>query len=157
MSGLDFLAEVSTEFSFTPLFVGAGSSDLFLEAQHNEHALSLTAAQAQSLTVEDLRQMIYHIIAAKREQLQHIRGSSYAMQFYCWHDEQAGQLRFSLIAAAAMLPFGCRVQLVAEVADILQPFLTSSYLDGISWSELEEATPSFEADEYLLKVWQTVL
>jgi len=162
MTPLDFLDEAGSEFSSTPLFIGSGSSDLNQEARNNEHALSITAAQAQRLSVTDLRQLLHRVIAAKKAQLLRERGTSYPMTFYCWHDEQAAQLRFSLVSAAATaLPFACRLLLVADIEAILRPFLASHHLDGIPWHELDavaqQGSPADFDAEYALEVWQTWL
>ena len=46
------------------------------------------------------------------------------MRFYCWHDAQAGQLRFSLVSAGLEpLPFGCPVESEAELGQVVRDFL----------------------------------
>ncbi|UOQ52002.1 hypothetical protein [Hymenobacter cellulosivorans] len=160
---LEFVAEVERDFSVTPLFLGSGFEDVNKEALSNQHSMSLTAEQAGQLTTENLHRMMLGIMGAKRQQLLAQRGQSYPMQFYCWHDEQAAQLRFSLISAsAAALPFGCPVRLTADLNSILSAFLSSKYHDGITWDELAAATSAANetADDssvYYLDVWKTLL
>ncbi|MCB2379519.1 hypothetical protein LGH70_18120 [Hymenobacter sp. BT635] len=151
---LVFVAEVERDFFLTTLFLGSGIADLHQEAQHNQHSLSLTANQAQQLTIEDLRQLILRIVAAKREQLRTQRGNGYPMQFYCWHDELAAQLRFSLVAAQAALPFGCKVRLVPDLSTILASFLSAHHPEEIAWDGLPAVD---EEAAYCLDVWQTQL
>jgi hypothetical protein len=46
------------------------------------------------------------------------------MRFYCWHDTQAGQLRFSLVSAChAALPFECPIEPAADLAVVIWSFL----------------------------------
>ena len=66
-TALEFVAEVERDFSVTPLFLGSGLANVDEEASNNQHSVSLSAAQAQQLTVEDLSQMLMRIVAAKRE------------------------------------------------------------------------------------------
>jgi hypothetical protein len=58
---------------------------------------------------------------------------------YVWHDEQAGQLRFSVARCTPQnLPFSTEIQHVSRVEDIVEQFLRSPYLDGVPSSELQE-------------------
>ncbi|TGE24099.1 hypothetical protein E5K00_02475 [Hymenobacter aquaticus] len=155
---LELVAEVTRDFSETPLFLGSDLADTIEEAQHNQHAFSLTAEQARQLPAERLTQMLRQVVAAKREQLHALRGSTYPMQFYCWHDEQAGQVRFSLISSAAPLPFGCQVRLVADLSSIVSAFLSASSDDEIPWHEVAAADEmADDSSAYYLDVWKTQL
>ncbi|WP_400190588.1 hypothetical protein [Hymenobacter sp. B81] len=160
---LAFVAEIERNFSATPLFIGSGLADLNKEAVSNQHSIAFTTQQAQQLTIQDLRQMILGIVAAKHEQLRTQSGLVYPMQFYCWHDKQAAQLRFSIVsAAAAALPFRCQVRLTPDLDDILSSFLGSGYHDGIPWNELLTGPstgdePTDDSSGSCLEVWKTLL
>ena len=53
------------------------------------------------------------------------------MQFYCWHDAQAGQLCFSLVSVGgAGLPFGCPIEPVSVLRAVVQDFLGAVEADG---------------------------
>jgi hypothetical protein len=79
------------------------------------------------------------------------------MLMYCWHDEQAGQLRLSLVSAShGRLPFGCEVAPVEDLGAVVRSFLGSPYLGGIDWSELRPSAADEVADDsppYVLPVW----
>jgi hypothetical protein len=83
--------------------------------------------------------------------------------FYAWHDEMAGQLRFSTARCTRdALPFAAKVQLVDEPDEIVGAFFRSSYRDGIPWTELEEVpfegeVVSASAGALCLSVWAVAL
>lgn len=63
------------------------------------------------------------------------------VSFYAWHDEMAGQLRFSVARCAVEdLPFGAPVTVVDDVRTVVRDWVTSPYLGGIPFSELKELT-----------------
>jgi hypothetical protein len=60
--------------------------------------------------------------------------------YYPWFDEQAGQFRFNFINANHQkLPFRCKLIFVENETEVVNQFLSSAYLNGISWEELENA------------------
>lgn len=60
------------------------------------------------------------------------------MTFYCWHDEQASQLRFSLVSAShGRLPFHTDIEVCKDLDYVAARFLTSSDHDGLPMSEFE--------------------
>jgi cytochrome c1 len=137
------------------------SVDALEEAHENlfyletaEYELFLDAAPA-------LETWLAAVVAGKRQQLQQQRGC-YAMQFYCWHDAQALQLRFSLVAAAAPLPFGCPVRLVG-LPVVVRTFLTQEHLvfdenlfeSTLPAGQLIAAQTATEA--FVLPVWRIVI
>ncbi|WP_460581742.1 hypothetical protein [Hymenobacter arcticus] len=84
------------------------------------------------------------------------------MQFYCWHDALASQLRFSLVSAAARLPFGCSIRLV-ESSIVVQEFITQEYLifdENLFKADSatgQLATAQAVAEEFTLPVWRTLI
>lgn len=59
--------------------------------------------------------------------------------FYVWHDEVAGQLRFSTAHCTRNnLPFGAGTALVEHPEEIIREFVDSPYVNGIPWTELKE-------------------
>lgn len=113
------------------------------------------------LTVPAVEQWLRAVVAGKRQQLLAQRGN-YPMQFYCWHDAQASQLRFSLVSGAAALPFGCPLRL-AELSVVAQEFLAQEYL--VFDENLFEpdsaagrlAATQATAEECALPVWRIVI
>jgi hypothetical protein len=77
--------------------------------------------------------------------------------FYAWHDEMAGQLRFSVARGTAVdLPFAARVEPVSDLRTIIRSYLGSEYRAGIPWSDLVDV-PADQAEsameEYVVRVW----
>lgn len=75
--------------------------------------------------------------------------------FYAWYDDQAGQLRFSLVAGRAdTLPFEAPVDLVTTPSEIVRDALTTWMPGFVSHEELTEvewSEPMESADH--VRVW----
>jgi hypothetical protein len=76
--------------------------------------------------------------------------------FYLWHDEQAGQLRFSVARCLPdSLPFRCAVAPADAANEIIGNYLASNRV--IPWSELEsigvDEPETNKAQPYSLRVW----
>jgi hypothetical protein len=137
------------------------SDNVFEEARENLFYLGLAEAELALLTVPAVEQWLQAVVASKRLQLLAQPGK-YPMQFYCWHDAQASQLRFSLVSTAAALPFGCPLRLAA-LSVVVQEFLTQEYLvfdenlfEPDSAAGLLAAT-QVAAEEFALPVWRIVI
>jgi hypothetical protein len=103
------------------------------EAHGNQWSFSITLEQAAAVSIADVEAFAAAVAEARRAWLS-ARGAG-PMVLYWWHDEQAGQLTFSLVSAAhGRLPFGCRVIPAASFRVVAQAWLTSPYLEGIPWS-----------------------
>lgn len=86
--------------------VAIDAQDLHHEAMANLWCFSPTDEEAPGIRAEALAAFVQQIVAARRQQLH----GGPAMLFYCWHDAQARQLRFSLVSAChGRLPFRCAV------------------------------------------------
>ena len=83
--------------------------------------------------------------------------------FYAWHDEFAGQLRFSTACCTPhTLPFGANLTLVDDPSEIVASFFRSPYRNGIPLHELqdctlEETVRAHLPEAILLKVWAVEL
>jgi hypothetical protein len=137
------------------------SDNVFEEARENLFYLGLAEAELALLTVPAVEQWQRAVVAGKRQQLLAQPGK-YPMQVYCWHDAQASQLRFSLVSAAATLPFGCPLRLAA-LSVIVQEFLAQEYLvfdrnlfDPDSAAKQLAATQA-AVEEFALPVWRIVI
>jgi hypothetical protein len=131
------------------------------EAHENLFFLAPTKDELALFTAPAIEEWLQAVLAGKQRQLRAQRGSHYPMQFYCWHDAQAMQLRFSLVSAAAALPFGCTLHL-ADLSVIVQEFLAQEYLVfGETLFDADEVTASWVAaavaQEYILHVWHTII
>src|SRR5687768_10939681 len=90
------------------LFIGQTVDDLKQEIQTNSWRISMTQEERASISQEDLLNFFYAVIDNRREQMQHSH-CNHGMWFYVWHDQQASQLRFSLISDFhTELPFGAK-------------------------------------------------
>jgi hypothetical protein len=59
--------------------------------------------------------------------------------FYVWYDEQAGQLRLSVVSTGAdELPFGGKYRIVQELDPIIRCIKSDAAPGFISWNDLEE-------------------
>ena len=138
-----------------PVTVAPG--DVMKEARGNLWSFSLSSEQAAKIQESDLSHFIGRIIEARRAALTKLGCPPGAMIFYSWFDEQACQLRFSLISGVAALPFGCETVPAESLKEILDAFLLSPYHDGIPFSELSSSSESEEPVPQALKVWTTRL
>ena len=82
-----------------------------------------TFGPAAGASLSDWREFVGEVVLAREHRLR-VRGmSEREMRLYCWHDQQAGQLRLSLISASpGRLPFGSPVA-AAELDDVLRSWL----------------------------------
>ena len=133
--------------------------DVVAEARGNRWLFSLSRAQAARLSPADVAEFAAGVVEGRRAQL--VRGGHPPMTMYWWHDEQAGQLRFSMMSAVHKdLPFGCIVVPAATLEDVAQAWLSSS--QGLTpWGELEPVSPDdpfdTEPPPYVLPVWSIQL
>jgi len=149
----EWLTEVSTDC------ILLNPDDINAEAHGNLWSFTLSSEQVAAVSKTDVVDFIQTVAASRGEWL--TTHASGPMLFYCWHDEQAGQLRFSLVSAKhGHLPFGCEVVAADQLGTIVQSFLGSSYLGGIPWSELrlqsDDGTAS-KSSSNVLPVWSTRL
>ena len=128
------------------------------EAHDNCWSFSITPEQAQGLTQADVTAFIDAVVEARRRQLMRMP-SGHFMTFYCWHDEQASQLRFSLVSAShGGLPFGAHLEECRELGLIVGLFLVAPHHNGIPLSEFGPLQEGVETEAIAvtptpLKVW----
>lgn len=137
------------------------SANALEEAHENLFYLEIAESELSLGAAPALESWLAAVVTGKRQQLQQ-NLSGLAMQFYCWHDAQASQLRFSLVATAAPLPFGCLVRLVG-LSVVVQAFLTQKHL-AFDENLFEFASPAGQlaaaqaaTEEFVLPVWQIVI
>jgi hypothetical protein len=136
-----------------------------LECQANMWVFGLTGEDAAAITSADVETFLLEVVAARRRQVATLAKGP--MLFYCWHDELAAQLRFSMVMSChGKLPFGGPPERVADLGEIIRPFLKSKFHDGIPWSALTDTTGLSDSERerleqehekqraaYKLKVW----
>lgn len=111
--------------------------DINHEAHSNLWHFSPTEAEQVGITVAGLCELINAVLEARRAQL-----AGCAMVFYCWHDAQARQLRFSLVSQAhGRLPFRREVRETNDPGEIA----TRVHAD---WFELPYPTAVPATGEY---------
>lgn len=132
------------------------------EALANLWSFSLSAEQASICSVEYLETFIRDIVEARRKELRARLIPPNTVVFYCWHDEMAAHLCFSLVRTIyGRLPFRYQPVVVPDIRQIVTAFLHSPHHDGIPWSEFDasSAAPEQEAEPAIppLEVWTTLL
>jgi hypothetical protein len=130
------------------------SAEFGAGASQNLWSVSLPSTEA--IAVQDVLEFLKSAMAIRRElaSLQSVR----PVAFYAWHDEMAGQLRFSTACCTReRLPFRAKVQLVDDPLEVVTAFLQSPYRDEIPWNEFENSTrkdpTDASSDKVDLKVW----
>jgi hypothetical protein len=122
---------------------------------------SISLPSTSAIPADDLATFVL-AAAAVRAELVALQGIA-PVTFYAWHDEMAGQLRFSTARCTSdSLPFSAAIQLVDHPAEIVRCFLSSPYRDGLPWATLRagaggdqasEGRAHEEHDDDVLRVW----
>ena len=103
--------------------VAIDSSDINQEAMTNMWRFSPTDEELPEIHAADIIAFISQVIAARRNAL-----GTDDMLFYCWHDAQCGQLRFSLVSRShGRLPFRCAVRETHDLALIVHSVVNEDW------------------------------
>jgi hypothetical protein len=142
------------------IFIGDNKEDLKTEIKNNTSFISINSIDKSKIKLDDLLEFYEALISKKSEQIKETL-SSHRMIFYTWFDEQASQLRFSLISDShEKLPFGAAI-ISTDLAEIITMFLDSEGM--IPFIELEifdskEITLDQEAEvEAKVKVFKKII
>jgi hypothetical protein len=153
----DSLKEIE-QFS---LFLTDSADQLDEEIQTN--CIQLSIPSELQITGREIIEFLNRVKLNRQAQLQNSSLKN-GLIHYLWHDEQAGQLRFNFISVAHQkLPFGCAIFLVESEEEIVADFLSSNYLQGISWEEFTDASAMPVVAEvateeaFTLKVYQEII
>lgn len=112
--------------------------DINHEARTNMWSFSPTDEETPQITAADMIDFIGQVIAARSSAL-----AGEDMLFYCWHDAQCRQLRFSLVSRShGRLPFRCELRETQDLALIVE-----RVVDGDWRNEHFMQAPSEEGDE----------
>lgn len=103
------------------------AADINHEASSNLWCFSPCDDESLGLSAAALVDFINQVMTARREKLS---GNS-SMLFYCWHDAQTRQLRFSLVSSThGRLPFGCAINPSAELAAVAEHIAKKDWLNA---------------------------
>jgi hypothetical protein len=144
------LQHVMSEIQRESLVLSDDGSD----ANMNLRCLSIPTSA--SVDMSDLVSFLREVAEIRRVAVQNCK--PLPAVFYAWHDEAAGQLRFSTAACTtANLPFRAPLELVDDPAAVVREFLQSRLRDGIPWTELTDAEANLDSNHEVardaLKVW----
>lgn len=124
-------------------------------ANHNLWSISLPVGEP--ITGSDVLAFLQAAVDIRRD-----LAASQALRpvtFYAWHDDMAGQLRFSTACRTrSELPFSTAILLVDAPNEIVGAFIRSPVRDGIPWDALRETPPERvdagqTCDAPSLRVW----
>jgi hypothetical protein len=98
--------------------------DMIAEARGNLWTFGLDNEQLAVVTAAEVEEFVRVVVVARGRWL--AEHGAAPMWFYCWHDAQVGQLRFSLISCGdTTLPFECPVEQVADLGTVVRDFLAA--------------------------------
>jgi len=129
-------------------------NDINFEARENQWSFGVTPEDAAIMTIGDIEDFISAVVRARSDSLK-IDGTPCGMMtFYCWFDEMASQLRFSIVSAKRdALPFACD-PVDTSLPSIASAFLSSRFHDGIPWSDLHAVeAPTVNLGRAGVPVW----
>jgi hypothetical protein len=138
--------------------------DISSEAIENLWHFSPTEDEEEGLTAEAVAELVRAVIEDFRETL--AEPPPTPMLFYCWHDFQARQLRFSLVSTShGRLPFGCTVVetddlMLITTRVVILDWLNPAYFWPLSDEERAELKEKEEEDDdkpFYLPVFVTPL
>ncbi len=120
------------------LLIDESESGLEHEARNNLWSFSISSDQAQTLTKGDIKAFLDAVVEARRQQIMRMPDGRHSMTFYCWYDEQAIQLRFSLVSTShGRLPFHTDIEVCKDLDYVAARFLTSPNHDGLPMSKFK--------------------
>lgn len=97
--------------------------DINHEARTNMWSFSPTDEETPQIHAADIVAFIGEVIAARRSAL---KGED--MLFYCWHDAQCRQLRFSLVSRShGRLPFRCELRETQDLSLIAESVVNGDW------------------------------
>lgn len=116
---------------------------------------------------EDIALFYKSVISGRRKYLSD-NNIHTKMIFYTWYDPMSGNFYFSLIPenwsklpSGQELPFGCTVNKVNDLEDIISNFINDPYKGIIPMDELVEVSEDDDEEDdpkkYILDVWSIIL
>ncbi len=114
------------------------------EPNGNLCSISITNEQAAGLSEDDVICFMYDA-AHRFDALRAAKSPQLPMTFSCWVDDQAGQLRFSVVSSVS-LPFGFSVRRCGDAGIVAMEFINCPWLEGIQLSDLRDVGPDDDID-----------
>jgi hypothetical protein len=129
-------------------------ADVCSEARKNQWSFAVTSEEAEALTTNDIEAFISTVVVARCDALKQRDVLHGTMTFYCWYDEIASQLRFSIVSVKRdALPFDCDL-VDTSLPSIASAFLGSRFHDGIPWVEFRPIKSlCVDREQEKLPVW----
>ncbi|MEG1116041.1 MAG: hypothetical protein RSE46_13490 [Janthinobacterium sp.] len=123
--------------------------DINQEARTNMWRFSPTDEETPQIHAADIVELIGELIAARRNAL-----ASKQMLFYCWHDAQCRQLRFSLVSRShGRLPFRCELRETQDLALIADRVVNGDWRNEHYMQEPSEEGDAQEPAPFILPVF----
>ena len=135
------------------IFIGKSLNDLNTEISNNMWRIGIERETVETVSISDFIVFFEKVIDNRQQQINSSL-SNHGMSFYVWVDHQAGQLRFNLISDLhSKLPFGCDIEMTTNLETIIEEFLNSPFLEGISVEENIEDGERMDEGSFVLKVY----
>lgn len=144
------------------LHITDNAAELKKEMERNYWWIGGSPEQIASLSFQEWREYMRRLVENRQAQLDNSKVDT-DLIFYCYHDHQAGQLRFNIISSAhSELPFSCKTEEV-EMDIVLKDFLQDEFFgvipnEGLVPISMDEAErherelPEFIAKIYVQKI-----
>lgn len=127
------------------------------EANSNVWNFSPREDEMEGITPETLAQFVEAVMEARREWLLSRSISTASMLFYCWHEFQDRQFRFSLVSAShGKLPFGCQTEETGDLRRVTTDAVEVDWRNGSYYSVEgmeEDELESAEEEVFVLPVF----
>ena len=123
--------------------------DINHEAMSNMWSFSPTDEETPQIHAAEIVAFIGELIAARRSAL-----AGEEMLFYCWHDAQCRQLRFSLVSRShGRLPFRCELRETQDVSLIAERAVNGDWRNENPMQAPSEQGDEEEAAPFILPVF----
>lgn len=123
--------------------------DINHEAMSNMWRFSPTDEETPQIGAADIVEFIGQVIAARSSAL-----AGEAMLFYCWHDAQCRQLRFSLVSRShGRLPFRREVRATQDLSLIAERVVNGDWRNAHFMQDPSEDADGQEAAPFILPVF----
>ncbi len=130
-----------------PILVDDGEDGLMAEARANLWGFGFSDEELRDVSEDDVVRFVRAVEDARERQILERFGETRPMTLYCWVDEQAGELRLSMVSASnGRTGFGGPVDEV-DLSEVARQYLACRYHDGIPMEELRPMTQE-DVDAY---------
>lgn len=145
-----------------PIHAEDGAGALIAEARANMWGFGFSDDELRGLSAEDVVHSVRAVEDARERQILERFGGTRPMTLYCWVDEQAAELRLSMVSEPnGRTGFGGPVDEV-DLGEIARQYLACRYHDGIPMEELrpmtrEDVDAHEEPPAIVPRVWVSAL